>query len=140
MTRVHRISLVACARVIFGALLVAVLVWDVAWAQIIPKGEYRNLRRAKVWTGLTNFGQHGPDRDGSRRTSTDGVNYPGRNRLTGSLWSARQWPGARTHMQRYLNRTSTARNLGTYIITKPDPAEYKPDGPRPTMCHFRGFR
>ena len=139
MTRVHRISLVACARVIFGALLVAVLAWDVAWAQIIPKGEYRNLRRAKVWTGLTNFGQHGPDRDGSRRTSTDGVNYPGRNRLTGSLWSARQWPGARTHMQRYLNRTSTARNLGTYIITKPDPAEYKPDGAKTYNVSFSGL-
>ena len=120
-------------------LLAVALVWEMADAQIVPKGAYRNLRRAKMWTGLTNFGQHGPDQDGSRRSNTDGINYPGRNRLPSSLFRARSWPGARTHMQKYINRTSTARNLGTYIITKPDPAEYTPEAATTYNVSFSGL-
>ena len=122
-----------------GAILVGIFVMSLACevaAQNIPRLPWRNLRRSKLWTGLMNTGMHGPDRDGSRRASMEGVAYPGRNRLPGSLWDRRGWPGSNQWVQNYLLRTATARSLGTFIITRPDPSEYTPSRGKDLVVSF----
>jgi hypothetical protein len=111
--------------------------------------DFRNFRRAKLWTGLMNSGQHGPDRDAMRRSEMEGITYPGRNRLekTGggtAGWGytnegGGRWSGANTWRQELLLRTSVGRNLGTYIIVRPNPAEYQPEDGNTFVTSFSGL-
>lgn len=125
----HKLKFLPMAYSVLAAVFAVALIVETVPAQIIPKIEYRNFRRAKLWTGLMNTGTHGPDRDGSRRANMEGIAYPGRGtRISGSIWGGRTWPGSNQWVQNYLLRTSGARNLGTYIITKPNPSEFAPTG------------